>query len=219
MTRSRWISDLHWVRTGQQPRAQATQEAILEAAAWLIAEKGVEAASVADVAARADCSVGSVYHHFRDKRTLLYAVIDRMSEQLSETIRDAVDPTRWAGAKVVDILRAYLEFSLETSRPRPIFQEAGVVAARSDARVREHLAALRGMLDDGLAALLLARRDEIGHPDPELATRFVLDQLGALLHVRLNPLPIPTALDGRPDAVFIAEAIRASSDYLRLEGR
>ena len=42
MARSRWISDLHWVRTGQQSRSQRTQTSLLEAAAELFADKGVE---------------------------------------------------------------------------------------------------------------------------------------------------------------------------------
>ena len=85
MARSRWISDLHWVRTGRQSRSQKTQEALLEAAAALFAEKGVEATSVADVAARAGCSVGSVYHHFRDKPALFEAVLARMVRDLGKS--------------------------------------------------------------------------------------------------------------------------------------
>ena len=35
MSKSRWISDLHWVRTGQQSRSQKTQASLLDAAALL----------------------------------------------------------------------------------------------------------------------------------------------------------------------------------------
>ena len=119
MSKSRWISDLHWVRTGQQSRSQKTQDSLLDAAALLFAEKGVDATSVADVAARAGCSVGSVYHHFRDKKALLYARLR------SHGARSSARPpgrrwtrARWEGASIADILRGYLEFSLETA-PRP----------------------------------------------------------------------------------------------------
>lgn len=214
MTRSRWISDLHWVRTGQQTRSQRTQESLLNAAARLLAEKGVEATSVADVAAEAGCSVGSVYHHFRDKQTLLYAIFDRMSQELRATTREAVDPARWEGAGVEDILRSYLEFALELGRERPTFKRAGVEVSRSDPALREHLAELHAELHRGLAALLLVRREEIGHPDPELATGFVIDQLGSMLRTRFDELLMPTLLANRSDDAFLEEALRSACAYL-----
>lgn len=51
----------------------------------------------------------------------------------------------------------------------------GLVTTRHDPALREHLAELSSELDRGLTDLLLARRDAIGHPDPALATGFVLD--------------------------------------------
>jgi len=217
LSRSRWISDLHWVRTGQQSRSKKTQESLLDAAAVLFSEKGVDATSVADVAARAGCSVGSLYHHFRDKKTLLYAVFDRMSEELGATTRDAVDPARWEGASIADIFRSYLEFSLEIGRDRPVVKRAGQEAARSDPALREHLAELHLELDRGLTELVLARRDEIGHPDPALATGFVLDQLGSMLRTRLDETLMPTQLATRSDEEFVREALRSACAYLQVE--
>jgi AcrR family transcriptional regulator len=217
LARSRWISDLHWVRIGQQSRSQKTQESLLEAAAALFSEKGADATSVADVGARAGCSVGALYHHFRDKKALLYAVFDRMSEELRATTRDAVDPARWEGASIADILRSYLEFSLEVGRDRPVFKRAGQEASRSDPALREHLAELRSELYQGLTELLLARRDAIGHPDPVLATGFVLDQLGSMLQTRLNEFLLPTQLVNRSDEEFVREALRSACAYLQVE--
>ena len=206
------------MRRGQQSRSQRTQEELLKAAALLVSEKGIDATSVADVAERAGCSVGSVYHHFRDKKALLYAVFDRMCEELRATTQDAVDPARWAGATLTDVLRGYLEFSLELGRDRPAFKRAGQEAARSDPGLREHLAELHAELQDGLTQLLLARKDEIGHPEAELATGFVLDQLGAMLRTRLDERLMPTTLAHRPDEEFVREALRSACAYLRVKG-
>lgn len=214
--RSPWIRDLQWVRTGQQPRSRKTQESLLESAAKLLAEKGVEATSVADVAAGAGCSVGAVYHHFRDKKTLLYAVFQRMQEEVRATTGAAVDPARWEGASIGDILRAYLEFSQELALERPTFKHAGLAIARRDPALRDHLAEFRIELAESLTALLLARRTEIGHPDPPLAVAFVLDQLSAMLSARLEGGG-PTQLATRSDAEFTREALRSACDYLQLE--
>lgn len=217
MARGRRISDLHWVRTGQQPRSQRTQESLLEAAATLFADKGVDATSVADVAGRAGCSVGSVYHHFRDKQTLLHAVFARMSEEFRATTREAVDPARWADASLADLLRAYLTFSLELGRERPVFKRAGLELSRTDPALRDHFTELRIELYEGLAALLLARRDEIGHPDPPVAVGFVLDQLASLLQTRLDESALPTRLARHPDQVFVREALRSALAYLEVD--
>jgi len=216
MTRSRWISDLHWVRVGQQSRSQKTQESLLDAAAILFAEKGTDATSVADVAERAGCSIGSVYHHFRDKKALLYAVFDRMSDEFRATTREALDPVRWEGASIPDILRGYLEFALEVGRDRPALKSAGRGAAQTDPAIREHFAQLQMDLNEGLRELVLARREEISHPDPVLATGFVLDQLGSMLRTRLDEIVMPTLLTNRSDETFIHEAMNSAVAYLQL---
>jgi AcrR family transcriptional regulator len=205
------------MRTGQQARSKKTQGSLLDAAAMLFSEKGVDATSVADVAERAGCSVGAVYHHFRDKKALLYALFDRMSKQYRATTRDAVDPARWEGASIADILRGYLEFSLEIGRDRPAFKRAGLEASRNDPALREHLAELHSELDQGLTELLLARRNEVGHPDPVLATGFVLDQLGSMLKTRLDEILLPTQLAARSDEEFVREALRSACAYLQVE--
>lgn len=216
MPGNRWISDLHWVRQGQQSRSQKTQEALLGAAESLFSEKGVEATSVAEIAERAGLSVGAVYHHFRDKKTLLYALFERMVEQIRATIPVAVDPARWEGATVADILQGYIEFVLDGGRTRAGFKRVALEAARDDARMREELADLHRAVDRGLTRLLLARRREIGHPEPQLAVGFVLDQLSAMLAVRTHEVLAPTRLRSRSNRVFALEALRSACAYLQV---
>ncbi len=216
MARSQWIEDLEWVRPGLQTRSQQTQAKLLDAAAELFAAKGLAATTVADVAARAGCTTGALYHHFKDKQALLFALLQRTSEEYRATIQAAVDPARWEGARCLEILRAYLEFSLETGRNRPVSKGAAIEVAREDEGFREHLAELRSELNEGLLALLMARRDEIGHPEPETAAKFVLDVLGSLISTRLDELLLPTFLADRPDAEFVDEALTAAAAYLGL---
>ena len=216
MPRSKWIEDLEWVRPGLQSRSQQTQAKLLDAAAELFADKGAGATTVADIAARAGCTTGAVYHHFKDKQALLFALLQRMTEEYRATIQAAVDPDRWEGARCLEILRAYLEFSLEKGRNRPVTKGAAVEVAREDAGFREHLAELRSELNDGLLELLMARSEEFGHPQPETAAKFVLDMLGSLISTRLDELLLPTYLANRPDAEFVDEALAAAAAYLEI---
>jgi len=60
----------------------------------------------------------------------------------------------------------------------------------------------------------LARRGELGHPQPETAAKFVLDMLGSLISTRLDELLLPTYMANRPDAEFVDEALTAAAAYL-----
>jgi AcrR family transcriptional regulator len=215
MKRSPWISDLRWVRPARQARSRRTRSLLLDAAEAVISEKGVDDTGVADVAARAGCSVGAVYHHFRDKHALVYALIDRMGDEFRATMRDAVDPERWEGAAISEILEAYLQFSLEVGRERPGMRRAQLVMALRDPKVREHMSELRRELDQSLANLLIARREEVGHADPELATAFVLEQLRSMLVVRLDET-LSFGVESTSDEGFVREAIASVCAYLRI---
>ena len=54
-----------------QARGRATRARLLEAAEKLFTRQGYEGSSIGDVALGAGEGVGTVYHHFPDKRALL----------------------------------------------------------------------------------------------------------------------------------------------------
>lgn len=65
----------------RQERAVRTRRAILEAAAAVFDERGYEAATIADILARAGVTKGALYFHFSSKQELAQGVLD---EQLAE---------------------------------------------------------------------------------------------------------------------------------------
>lgn len=62
---------------GSQPRGAATRERLLQAAKELFARGGYEGTSIGDVAGRAGVGVGTVYHHFSEKREILIELLER----------------------------------------------------------------------------------------------------------------------------------------------
>ena len=60
-----------------QPRGQETRQRLLVAARELFGRKGYEGTSIGDVAEQAGIGVGTVYHHFEDKRSLLLELLER----------------------------------------------------------------------------------------------------------------------------------------------
>lgn len=65
----------------RQERAVRTRRAILEAAAAVFDERGYEAATIADILARAGVTKGALYFHFSSKQELAQGVLD---EQMAE---------------------------------------------------------------------------------------------------------------------------------------
>lgn len=173
-TTARFRSDLRWVRPPRQARSQDTLDRLLDAAETLIAEKGFADATVAEIARRAGSSVGSFYTRFHDKEGLLYALYDRYFEQATATADAALDPARWEGAGIAEILRSVTRFLVQVYRERAGLIRAFVQRNHSDANFQARQERLSHYVNERLSALLLARAAEIAHPDPARAAAFGL---------------------------------------------
>jgi len=217
MERNTWISDLHWVREGQQDRSRKTQAKLLDAAEELFAVHGIEGATIAEISKGAGCSIGAFYHHYRDKRAIQFALFERFTCEYGSATTRAVDAARWQGARICDVLQGYLQLSLVADRSMPNRRPAAMELARVEPGMLDHLIKLRGLLDEGVRDLLLARRSEIGHPDPELAVTFVLDQLGSMLRSRMSEASTLNGFAARSDEEFVTEAVRSTCRYLQVE--
>ena len=214
MTQDRWLSDLHWRRESQQTRGERTQSALLDAAEELIVEKGIEGASISDIAKRAGSSIGSVYHHFKDKKALLYAVFNRMTQAIIDQNRQAGDTARWEGASVHDLLEGYIEFRLRQSSAGNLSKRATALVMADDPELKAHMADIKRDGNLALKDLILARRNEIRHADPDFAVGFVIDQLSTMLYARSDPYQKRSALSESDDLTFKHEALRFACNVL-----
>jgi AcrR family transcriptional regulator len=166
--------ELRWVRPPQQARSQETLERLLDAAEHLVAEKGFEDTGVAEVARRAGSSVGAFYARFQDKDALLHALYERYYEQAIATADAALEPARWEDARIPEVLAAVVRFLVSIYREQAGLIRAFVVRNHSDAEFQARRDRLSHYVSERLSALLLARRGEIEHPEPEKAAAFGL---------------------------------------------
>src|SRR5271170_5150184 len=72
------------------PKGARTRARIVEAAAALIHERGVAAATLDDVKASAGVSGSQMYHFFPDKNDLVQAVIDHQADTIVKQQGDAL---------------------------------------------------------------------------------------------------------------------------------
>jgi AcrR family transcriptional regulator len=78
---------------------------ILDAAAAVISERGVDAARLADIAEAAGVSLGLVQHYFRHRDRLFAEVFRRESERITATWRRVVDSGAPPLERLVDYVR------------------------------------------------------------------------------------------------------------------
>ncbi len=71
-----------------QQHVDARRESILDAAARLFARKGVNSATMSDIAAEAGLSAGAIYRYFGSKDDLLRAVFDEAVERNERLFRE-----------------------------------------------------------------------------------------------------------------------------------
>jgi len=65
---------------------EETGEVVLAAAEQLFAQEGLHGASMAQIADRAGVAVGTLYNHFKDRETLLEALLDRRRGEMLDSI-------------------------------------------------------------------------------------------------------------------------------------
>lgn len=165
---------LRWIRPPQQARSQETLHRILDAAEALVAEKGFEDTPVAEIVQRAGSSVGAFYARFPDKEALIHALYERYLEQATATADAALDPERWSGAELEEIIDAVVRFLVSVYREQRGLIRSFVLRNHTHPEFQARRERLSHYVNDRLTSLLLARRNSIAHPDPERAARFGL---------------------------------------------
>jgi AcrR family transcriptional regulator len=95
-------------------RGAATRGALLEAAKEIFVTSGFAEAGVTEVVARANASVGSLYHHFSGKAELYTALFDEFQDRQTQRTKQATQAARAEGETnpmrlLIAGARAYLE--------------------------------------------------------------------------------------------------------------
>lgn len=162
----------HHLNPPRQGRSQKTLDRIAAAALELMEEVGVEGTTVAAIVERASASVGSFYARFPGKEDLVRYLQARVWNEARESWDEALASETWEGlpmARVVESVVGLLLRSLQADYHRRRVLGLGrshdPVTARLVLDFHDHL-------QSTVTPLLLARRGEISHPDPERAAGF-----------------------------------------------
>lgn len=107
-------------------RGAATRSALLKAARDVFVSKGFAEAGVTDVVAKADASVGSLYHHFSGKADLYLTLFEEWQGRQAQRTKQAAREARAEGENdpmrvFIRAARAYLDGCIEERELAALF--------------------------------------------------------------------------------------------------
>ena len=197
----------------RQPRSREALDRFIESGEQLLEDHAFEAASVAEIAARAASSVGSFYRLVGTKDELLRAIHDRFLDESEDLIEAALSVERLAAADAPAILRAFVALLVDVFARREGLLRALIVRSSAEPEFRASVQALNTRLEDRLVLLLAPHVAQIGHPRPHQAIRFgVAVVLGAL-----NQNTFAHTAASRNSPSLVRELTRVLATYLSLD--
>ena len=186
----------------------------MASAAAVFSDRGMEGASIDEVAEHAGFTKGAFYANFESKEQLFLAMLeanfaDRL-EEIDRALGTEEEPEAQARRAGLDFHR-FLEFSEEWER---LFFEFAAYASRSE-EFRAELVARYRMLRDRVAQMMARRAEEIGVEPPvemdELTLMTFAMANGVALERLLEPEAVPHDLYGSMLEIFFI-GLRAKSE-------
>ena len=125
------------VKSWKRQQADRTREQLLETASQLFVEKGYADTPMEELVSRAGMTRGALYHHFKDKRALFEAVVERAVDQLGDRVAllSKAEAARQSKhkrhpARYLAALEVLLDELSEPATRRLVLMEAPVVLGR-----------------------------------------------------------------------------------------
>lgn len=151
------------------------KDAIVAAALRTFYQRGYFGSSIRDIAAEADMTAASLYHHFTGKQEILRVVMTAIMQDSLETTRDAL---LRAGAAPHEQLAALMRSWVQFHASRQVEARVGASELRSlDEIGRELVVALRDEQENMFLAVIRRGAEEGAFmaPDPREAARAIIN--------------------------------------------
>lgn len=181
-------------------RGRLRVAAIMDAGAAVFAEKGYDAATMTEIAARAQTAIGSLYRFFPTKEVLADALLSRYAELLGEALEDI--RSRAGELSPAALADALVELMLDWEAQRA----AALVLLDAQGDAAQRRSKIRGIFRQRLAAILMAATGTLPRARAEVMA--VL-----LLHI-LKSLPLLAREEAAKRPALIAEARELARLYL-----
>lgn len=176
-------------RLTRAERKADTRARLLESAATVFARRGMQQASIDEVAEHAGFTKGAVYAHFKSKEELFLAMLDDRfamhAEEMDKLLASDAEPedqARAGAANFVDLITSDPEWER-------LFFEFSAYAARNE-NFRRELVARRRQLQDRMAELFRRRAEELDAEPP-----FPIEEIARMTFAMADGIALQKLLD------------------------
>lgn len=192
------------VRRARQGRSKSTVDAIVQAAARILAESGWPAFNTNAVAERAGVSIGSVYEYFPNKQAILNVIIDRhLAAGEAKLAELAGTPSGRTSVKrvVSTVVSGFIQLHQDNPRLHRILSSEVPISPAQ----RQRIASLRSKIVAVVASTLSEHVE-----DADLRATLLVDTADALAHRWfVDKLGLPASRD-----IMAAEVLKMLEGYL-----
>jgi AcrR family transcriptional regulator len=157
------------IRPPLQQRSRSSFERVLRAARELLEEEGYPGFTLASVSARAGVSVGAIYARVPSKDALFYAVHARVMEELAAVYDKIVEEESDRGLPARELVQTTVRRFAEPFPTHSAILRVVMHRGAVDELVAELGSQASSEQAERFRTMILTRRSEIVHPDPELA--------------------------------------------------
>jgi AcrR family transcriptional regulator len=168
------------VLPAHQARSRESLARLLKAAAEVLNKDGLEGATIPRIAARAGLSPGTVYRRFPDKDALLREVCLRLLEENYRGTKQLLASDQWKKMPLAEMSSAVIAITLKGHHSHRGLLRAYLLFTlqHADTAFIRKCEQLEWKTLQDVSELLLTRRSEIHHPDPESAVKLALLMIG-----------------------------------------
>jgi AcrR family transcriptional regulator len=162
-------------KPAKQARSRATAERLLSAAIRVIAEHGMEGATIPRIAKMAKVAPASVYRRYVDKDALIRAALLHLLRQSNKNNREMLKK-HLSGKSLESTAKQIIQSLLDQYRQYPLLMRAltRYLETTQDRDFIDQAHLLIAANLDLIVELLMAHRTEINRPDPRHALRFAV---------------------------------------------
>ncbi len=118
------LDGIDGVIPANQARSREAQSRLMKAGEEVFAQKGYDEAHVSDIAAAANCSIGSFYRRFRDKEALFKALHGQFTQRTRDNVDRFFAQPDWAGVPTAQVIRTLVENTGRVIQRHPGFFRA-----------------------------------------------------------------------------------------------
>ncbi|MFM9877926.1 MAG: TetR family transcriptional regulator [Rhodoglobus sp.] len=160
-----------------QQRSTERIASLLDAAAHLIDQNGIDGLTTSDVATRSGSSVGVVYRYFPNIQSLLRALAVRNLERFIDRIKDVGDGAHW-----IDATDAIIDAYIDLARTEPGFRAVRFGEVIDERFIHQSKEGTRTSIAHMVDTLLVSRYGFVASDSLSFDVEVIVELGDALLH-------------------------------------